>query len=740
MPRGAPSPAEEVLSKGFAPPSWPERLRQSARRAADERRRRRGLEPPRAVERLLAEGAPPPGPLGSLRLAAYTAFGSPRQRLRLYALHLLDRDTPRRRRLIERLSAELRERLGEACRVTSGSFERRLLSRDLARVPRSVGLALHRSTPLLVVQPRTEEDVVRLVRFAAERRLALFPRGISSSAFGGAVPTRNGIVVDFSTMAEIPEIVPALRLARVQPGVRWADLATRLAAFGLTPTTTPSSRFSTVGGWASTGGVGLEGYGYGALADSLVAARVVTPGGQVLVAGQEDGSLAPFVGTEGQLGLFTEITLRVRPRPASSLPRLLYFDDLGQAIAWVEGLVTSGTRAAHVAVHDRARMAEENRLFRDRTGMTGDVVAERDAVLVHFDDPAEAERLPPGGEPASAAASQYVWYERFFPLKAQRLGPNLLASEVVLPLPRVRGFVEEARRLAGRFGSTLAVEFSLARRGSGVECVVIAAFACDALRRLDYLLRLALVQLLTRSGVRHGGRPYGIGIWNSPFLHAGRSPESLRALHRAKRELDPLQLLNPGKFFQVRTRFRGVPGLLFRPRVYAASMALFALASPVTGLLARGLARRRPRAERWAIPAPEADQGRRLLLESAQRCTYCGACVSTCPAYLLTGEELVTGRAKLQLAEALARGERVAAREAHRHFQCFVCGLCEEVCQTRLPLVACYAALEGWVAKEMGAPTELMASFAARADAERARFTRAFGLDLPAWPEREARA
>jgi FAD/FMN-containing dehydrogenase/NAD-dependent dihydropyrimidine dehydrogenase PreA subunit len=690
------------------------------------------------VARLLAQGAPPPGLPGSLRLAAYTLLGSPGQRLRLYALHLQDRDTPRRRRLVGRLAAELGTRLGEDCRVIPGSFERRLLSRDLAHVPRSVALALHRSTPLLVVQPRSVEDVVALVRFAAERRLPIFPRGISSSAFGGAVPTWNGIVADFSAMAEILAIDPAARTARVQPGVRWADLATRLAVHGLVPMTTPSSRFSTVGGWAATGGLGLESFGYGALADALVSAHVVSGRGQVSVARRDDGSLARFVGTEGQLGLFTEITLCVRPRPAHNLLRLVYFDDLGQAIEWVERLVALDIRPTHVAVHGRERMAEENRLFHDRTGAQEPIVLERDAVLLHFDDPGEAARLPPGGEVAPEVAARCVWHERFFPLKAQRLGPSLLASEVVLPLPRVRGFVDRAHRQAARFGSTLAIEFSVARTGGAVECVVIAAFTCDAARRFDYLLRLALVQLMTRAGVKHGGRPYGIGIWNAPFMRAGRSEESLRALTRAKRELDPQLILNPGKFFQVRTRFRGVPGLFFRPRVYDASMALFGLVSPLPGALARWLAHRRPRAEHWPIPAPEIEQGRRLLLESAQRCTFCGACVSTCPAYLLTREELVTGRAKLQLAEALARGERVAAAEAHRPFQCFVCGLCEEVCQTRLPLVACYAALEAWIAEKMGQPADLVASFAARADAERPRFTRAFGLDLPAWPDREA--
>jgi FAD/FMN-containing dehydrogenase/NAD-dependent dihydropyrimidine dehydrogenase PreA subunit len=677
---------------------------------------------------------------GSIRLAAYAVIGAPGARLRLFVLHLLDRDTPRRARLVAALAADLGKRLGDGCRVTTGGFERRLYRRDLARVPRLIGGLLHRSTPLVVVQPRAEGDVVEILRFAAERRLAVFPRGVSSSAFGGAVPTRNGIVADFSAMARVLEIDPRGRTVRVEPGVRWADLAARLLPHGLVPVTTPSSRFSTVGGWAATGGLGLESFRYGPLSDALAAARVATAGGLILELRRNDGSLRDFVGTEGQLGLFTELTLRVRESPKASLPRLLYFDGLAPAIEFVEGLAASVCLPSHVLVNDRERMAEENRLFRDRTRLDRPIVEERDAVLLHFDDPAEAARIPAGGEPAGETAARYLWSERFFPLKAQRLGPSLLASEVVLPLAAVVGFADEARAVARRFGSDLSVEMSVARSDRGPEGVVIAAFACDASSGLDYTLRLGLVQLLTRAGVRRGGRPYGVGIWNAPFVRAAVPAKRLKDLARRKCELDPGGLVNPGKFFRVRTRLRNVPGILFGPRANSAALAMLGLASPALGALARVLSRRRPHAGSWRVPAPEEDGGRRLLVESAKRCTFCGACVSTCPAYLLTREELVTGRAKLRLVEALSRGEGVRAAEAHRPFQCFACGLCEEVCQTRLPLVACYEALERWIAERHGHPGELLASFAARADAERASFGDAFGLDLPEWPARGAKA
>ncbi len=114
-------------------------------------------------------------------------------------------------------------------------------------------------------------------------------------------------------------------------------------------------------------------------------------------------------------------------------------------------------------------------------------------------------------------------------------------------------------------------------------------------------------------------------------------------------------------------------------------------------------------------------------------CIECLACVSVCPAYQLTGEELVTGRAKLRMAESLAARELVAPREALRHFQCLRCGLCEEVCQTRLPLRDCYLVLEGWVARQHGHPAELIRDFLGRVDESQEWTSRAFGLDQPEW-------
>ncbi|MBI2894350.1 MAG: FAD-binding protein [Deltaproteobacteria bacterium] len=710
---------------------WVER----ARRAAERRRRVYGLVEPQALRRILDGPGRLPGFLTSLWLPLYVLVGSPRQLARLLWWTLTDRDTPARRRRIERLASELGKRLGPGCRILVDYLERRIYSRDVARVPRALEKTLHRTTPLLVVQPSSEKDVQAVLAFAALERLPVYPRGISSSPFGGAVPTTNGIAIDLSAMLEILEIDADRRLARVRPGARWADLASRLERVGLGPRTTPTSRFSTVGGWASTGGLGLGGFSGGHLSEAIAAARVALPTGEILSLAQGDDRLADFIGTEGQLGIFTELTLRVRELAKIDAPHLLYVDGVAEAFELVERLDRDGHGPMHVAYYDRERLAEEDLTLADRTGRDLRVFEDRDAILVVFDDAqAQARFLVSelgAGSRANGTAAHVLWSERYFPLKAQRLGPSLLASEVVMARRQVPRFVRRARRLARRFGTMLAIEVLVCRTtGADREpCVVMATFRCSSVHRWDYLLRLVLVQLLTRLAVRLGGSPYGFGIWNSPFL--GRSAPRRRRMVRRKLEYDPLVILNPAKALGTRMRL-GLSRVLFFGPVFRLGLFVLWALSPVLGSLARII--QPPRAPRWRVPDPAEEGGFRLVSETSVRCTFCGSCISTCPAYRLTRDELVTGRAKLRLAEAVIRGEELSAREAASPFQCLQCGLCEEVCQTRLPLRQTYAVIERWLADRHGYPKETVAAFVDLAQKHRARFMDAFGLLQPEWP------
>lgn len=718
--------------------SWSRSSLTRVKATLEERRETYGLTPPRDVERIVEGGADRLGPYGRLRLWWYVYGGGLFVRLRLFWHVLVDRDTPGRRRRVVELQGRLLGRLSKGCRVSAGYFERRLYARDLAPVPPLMEKGLFRTTPHLVAQPLTEKDVAETLRFAAENELPVYPRGVGSSPWGGSVPTRNGLVIDLSRMNRIIRLDPVRQTVVVQAGVRWADLAEHLEVMGRVPVTTPSSRFSTVGGWAATGGLGLHGYKYGHLREAIAAARVALPGGEVISREQDDEDLADFVGTEGQLGVFTELTLRVRAAAAYTETFLLTFPSVQHAFRFIRELPEQGCAPSHVAFYDRGRLAEENRLFRDRTGHTGPVVPLKEALLLHCDDREAAqlvETLAAEDDSArieSGPGGPFLWAERYFPLKGQRLGPNLLASEFLLDPQSVPAFVRRGRRLARRFGIELSVEAAVSRVDGRPWATVIASYVADRRRRLDYLLRLLLVVLLQRLGTQLGGKPYGVGIWNAPLVldHLGES--RLAHLRARKDRLDPTNALNPHKFFGLESRFRNVPGALFRPRLFHALLSGAAWLTLPLGWVGRRVGA--VPEKRWDVPNAEGMGGSALLSQTGQRCACCGACISVCPAYALTGDELVTGRAKLQLSDALFRDEPVLAAEAFSPFQCLRCGLCEEVCQTRLPLRACYDELESLVTRRYGSGWDpVVRAFIATVDARRDWVVRIFGLDLANW-------
>jgi FAD/FMN-containing dehydrogenase/ferredoxin len=629
---------------------------------------------------------------------------------------------------------ELRTRLSPQARVIVDDFERRLCRRDLARLPEFLERMLLPASPLLVVQPKTEADVLVLADFCRERGLPLIPRGIASSAFGGAVPAEAGVVADFSAMNRILAVDPESRLATVQPGTRWADLCDALEPQELAPRTTPTSLFSTVGGWVCTGGLGIDGFKYGRLSEAVLALRVVLASGQVWDLERGDERLADFFGAEGQLGLITQITLSLRPICRSSRPCLCAFDREEDAFAFLAAVVERGHAPSHLAFYDAARLDEENALFRDKTGLREDIVEEKSAVFLHFDDSVAAQRFSadaglPAYRAAKAEAARYLWSERFYPMKAQRRGPGMLASEVVLPSRRLHEFLTEARRLARRFGDELACEATLHKAGAATEAVVILSFLCDPAGP-DYLLRLLLVQLLTAAGIARGARPYGVGLWNSPFTAALPSADLARR-QALKSQVDPAGLLNPHKSLRSSRGRTGLRALILNPLLNAAGLRLAGWLSPALGLVARLLAK--PTGRTWPVPDAARSGGAALLQETAARCTSCGSCIAVCPAWIVTREELVTARAKLEAGQALCSGRKTSAAAAQSTFQCFHCGLCEEVCQTALPLRACYDVLESMVAARHGRPDQLIAAFAAKIDKSSPEVAGSYGLLRPQW-------
>lgn len=632
--------------------------------------------------------------------------------------------------------------------VITNAPERALYSRDLAELPRVFEHLLFRTTPDLVVRPATPEDVAQTLRFAHSHHLPVTPRGLASSAYGGAVPTQGGILLDMLSLKGMSLPNSAGLTVHVEAGARWGDLEAHLAKHGLAVYTYPSSRFSTVAGWVATGGYGINSFKYGHFSRWVEALQVVDPDGTLHTVTSADPTFPLYFGSEGQLGVITGVTLRVRPRPEIEHPYLLYFDMLTEAFAFAHALAEAGLRPAHMKVIDRQQMANLNRLHAEAHPQGRPLVAERDALFLVFDDPKDeaafqAFPLPRDEAPRHVAAA--LWHERFFPMKVKRLGPTLLASQVVLPIAEAAAFIQASARLGERFGVELGSETYIVDDGGAMktlrppspvlrpnsieggdrpQALVMAWFTCDA-RRPSYPLYLLLVQMITRLGLAHGGRPYGAGIWNAPFNRA-KFGEHWEALRAAKRALDPQGRLNPGKFPLVRSRLGNLLGLILHPALFRRGVDVALALAPALGRLARSLNRLGPQ----ATPVPLAhtdlpaggDHGgmtTELLEATALGCTACGDCIPVCPAYLVTGDETVTGRAKLRTGLKLIRGEAVTQLEADKTFLCMYCKACQDVCQSHLPLIRAYEEIEQRLAERFGRPDELIRAFIQEAERRR---------------------
>lgn len=194
-------------------------------------------------------------------------------------------------KIVTRQRSLLERTFGE--RVCFRKSERKLYGHDIAAIPGLIKPLVGDTTPEAVVQPETEEELVELVRWASQQRVPLTPQGKASSGYGGVLPIKNGLVVDFYRMNRIIGIDPGAQTATVQAGVVWEKLDRELAKHGLTlrlyPTSYPAS---TVGGWLAQGGAGIGSYESGWLRDNVVSARVVLG----------DGTVSEFAGAERCIG------------------------------------------------------------------------------------------------------------------------------------------------------------------------------------------------------------------------------------------------------------------------------------------------------------------------------------------------------------------------------------------------------------------------------------------------------
>ncbi|MGQ9582804.1 MAG: FAD-binding protein [Thermoplasmatota archaeon] len=469
--------------------------------------------------------------------------------------------------------AELRELMGEL-NVSFDSHERLLCSHDLAPLPREVGLVFKR-VPDAVVLVRSAEDVVRLVRFCVAHGVPLVPRGGASWGFGGCVPTQGGIVADMSFMMGM-ELREEEGLAVCEPGATWQQLLRAAGKKGLTLGAYPGSApVATVAGWLSTNGAGLRSYGFGMASDQVAWVEAVLADGSVV--STRDAPLpltALFAGAEGTLGVITRVAVRLRPAPEVERPLAYAAPSLEALAGPLEALTRSPLRPAHISLFDGAHFGYL-RLLGKRAPKVGAMIlvllegtregaAEEERLLDALMGEKGAQRLPD-------EVAEHEWSERFYELRARRLGPGGVLGEAVIPVRALGSVAREVARAAEELGMLCAINGVVVDRNT---IALMPYFLTDERTMLRSLGgAMGFVKRVVDIGIAHGGRPSGLGTFFAGNMAKLHDPATAKLISGIKRALDPADVVNPGKHTELGTRY----GVSLPPSLVDYGMALMAV-------------------------------------------------------------------------------------------------------------------------------------------------------------------
>lgn len=424
--------------------------------------------------------------------------------------------------------------------------------------PRSV-------TPGAVVFPETTAEVAAVVRTAWRHGVPVVGRGAGSGNVGGALPVPGALVVAFERMDAVPEVDPANRLIRVQPGVtnqRVQELAGEHGLFW--PPDPGSAPYCQVGGNIAMNAAGPGAVKRGVTRDWVLGLEAVTGTGEVFRAGTRTTKgvvgydlTRLLVGAEGTLALVTEATLRLTPRPATKRTARACFDSVAAAGAAVERIMTGNLVPSALEFMDRLAIdaLRQGGFGEDLPAGTGAVLmveadGSPEAVAAEFAD--LTERLEGAGllEVATGASEEEIaelWRARKSLSRAVKaIAPLKINEDVVVPVTRLPALIERLEGLAREFDLPI-VNFGHAGNGNLHVNLMVHPDDADEMARAHACLDRVFDAVLELGGTLSG--EHGVGSEKAPFVHRELDATSRELHRRIKDAFDPKGILNPGKGF-----------------------------------------------------------------------------------------------------------------------------------------------------------------------------------------------
>ncbi|MCD6525395.1 MAG: FAD-binding protein [Desulfuromonas sp.] len=416
--------------------------------------------------------------------------------------------------------------------------------------------------PDAVVFPENAEQVSLIMKMANVENIPVFPRGAGSGFTGGSLPTKGGVVLVTSRMDRIIEIDEDNLVATVQPGVVTEQFQQAVEKVGLFYPPDPASlKFSTLGGNAAECAGGPRCVKYGVTKDYILGLQVVTPQGDIIrtggatmkgVVGYDLTKL--MVGSEGTLGIITELIIKLLPLPEAKKTMLIMFnsiDGAAQAVsAIIRGKIIPTTlEFMDAATIDCVRKATDMELPEQAQAVLI-VEVDGDADLIEKQAKRILEIVQPLGVVATrvaitAAESEDIWkVRRSVSASLRNVNPDKFNEDICVPRSKVPEMIRKVDLIAQKYDIPI-VNFGHAGDGNIHVNIMIDSKVADQAERAEKAIKEVFAGALALGGTMSG--EHGVGNTKAPYIPMELDPAAVAYMKAIKQALDPKNVLNPGK-------------------------------------------------------------------------------------------------------------------------------------------------------------------------------------------------
>ncbi|MFD0681273.1 MULTISPECIES: FAD-binding oxidoreductase [unclassified Paenibacillus] len=440
----------------------------------------------------------------------------------------------------------------------------RVLTNESDRFSYSFDASFGTYLPDVVIQTKSVEELVALVKLANREKIPVYPRGQATSLSGGPLPVHGGMVFDLSVMNDVLEVYEEDLVAVASPGVLTSNIHKAAEQKGLLyPPDPSSSHVSTIGGNLAENSGGPRGLKYGVTKDYVIGLEVITPEGELIrtggrtvknVTGYDLTKL--IVGSEGTLGIITKAILRLIPKPPASETVMAIFDSLVDAGKAISKILTSGILPSKMELMDQASIVavenyEPSGLPRDAEAL---ILIELDGHPLAVKDEAEqvSKVCKEAGAkevriPQTQAEKEEVWKARKLVSPAiVRIKPTKISEDATVPRSQIPEMCRRLQEIKIKYNIHLVV-FGHAGDGNLHPNILADKSDKEEMRRVEQAVAEIFETAIQLGGTLSG--EHGIGTMKAPFMEMELGAAGLDMMKRIKLAWDPNHIMNPGKIF-----------------------------------------------------------------------------------------------------------------------------------------------------------------------------------------------